>query len=155
MNSSDRQNPRRLIRAIEVAGAYIEKKEGLFFDTLFVGLKLTPDERDRRISLRVDARVKAGVLEEINNLLEMGVKWDNQSMSSLGYKQLGKYYDKTQSLSEAVDTWKKAEMKYAKRQMTWFKKDKRINWFDISKKDYVEKIEIMVRKWHNKHNIEN
>ena len=99
MNYSDKRNPRRLIRAIEIAqwqltNTYEDGKGTKLIaecSLLFVGLKAGKKELEILINDRVDKRMKAGMIEEINRLLRSGVKWIDQSMNALGYKQLEGY----------------------------------------------------------------
>src|SRR3990170_4785758 len=134
LNVSDRKNPRRLVRAIEVAldrsrvkgqGSII--KEGT--DTLFIGLTLNKEKLEERIKKRIKKRLAQGLLEEIKELLNSGVDWDNQSMQALGYKEWKPLFLGKVGRQEVVEEWTTDEKKYAKRQHTWFKRDKRINWF--------------------------
>ncbi|OGC52085.1 tRNA (adenosine(37)-N6)-dimethylallyltransferase MiaA [candidate division WWE3 bacterium RBG_16_37_10] len=152
LNTSDRKNPRRLIRAIEVV-SYGEKgrrslKKDSKFDTLFIGLTLPKHIRNDNINKRVHKRLHQGIIAEIKKLLNSGVKWSDQSMCSIGYKELRGYFESKLTLEEVVKKWKDAEHNYAKRQITWFKRDQRINWFDVSKKDYLRNMENMVEKWY-------
>jgi tRNA dimethylallyltransferase len=96
----------------------------------------------------VDQRIAAGVEKEIKNLLKKGVSWGDQSMTSLGYRQWKGYFAGEKEKAAVVSGWKTEEKKYAKRQMTWFKRDKRINWFDITNPQWSEKVEILVKKWY-------
>jgi tRNA dimethylallyltransferase len=158
LNASDRKNPRRLIRAIEVAlnrprvGSSGSK---LTEDTLFIGLYAPKELSDKIIDLRVEARVSSGIEKEIKTLLLEGVKWGSQAMHSLGYKQWEGYFKSPNKVSRmgAIQNWKLEERAYAKRQMTWFKKDKRIKWFDISKDDYKKNIEKLVKIWYSNGNV--
>jgi tRNA dimethylallyltransferase len=154
MNSSDKKNPRRLVRAIEVAmwtldnsdKSLSQHKENL--DALFIGLTTSPEFLEERINKRVDERIDKGFEEEVKKLIDSGVDWDDQSMMSLGYRQwrdfAGGAVDKEAALSE----WKKEERKYAKRQMVWWKRDGRIKWFDIKEPEYQKKVEKLVKKWY-------
>lgn len=156
MNSSDKRNPRRLIRAIEVAiaGLDVGKKARrnmvgkLAADTLFVGLTAPKGYLDKRIAQRVEKRIYQGVEREIENLLKRNVSWDMQSMYSLGYRQFRGYFEEGESIDEIVRIWTKEEQKYAKRQMVWFKKDKRVNWFDITDTNWLKKVEELVKNWY-------
>lgn len=71
------------------------------------------------------------------------------SMSSMGYRQWKDYFDGKKTQSEVVEDWETEEKKYVKRQMVWFKKDKRIQWFDITKSGYPENVEKSVEKWYS------
>jgi len=150
LNSSDSKNPRRLIRAIEVglAGPKLEnsKFEG---ESLFIGLTTSKEILDKRIDERVDARVQKGIEREIKTLIKSGVKWGSRAMDSLGYKEWRQYFENPKvSRKDVIEAWKIEEHKYAKRQMTWFKKDKRINWFDISLAKWQKNVEKLVEKWY-------
>ena len=157
LNQSDKANPRRLIRGIEIASWSMEKTHKPLKilapkkarSVLFIGLTAPKDILAARIDKRVAQRVKQGLELEIKKLLMLGVKWQHQSMSSLGYRQWRDYFLGTRTRKEAIDSWRNEEKRYAKRQLTWFKKDKRICWFDISKEDYVKNVEEMVKKWYN------
>jgi tRNA dimethylallyltransferase len=158
LNVSDRKNPRRLIRALEVATWMIDHSNKIYklstdyrlpSTVLFVGLTATKDVLNDRINKRVDERVKKGAKREVENLIKNGLNWDNQSMMSMGYREWRDYFEGEVDEETVIEEWKKDERKYAKRQMTWFKKDKRIVWFDVSESDYVKKVEILVKKWFN------
>lgn len=154
MNASDKRNPRRLIRAIEVAqysldhkalagNAPIEEK-----DILFIGLNAPKQYLDKKIKTRVFQRVKDGVKEEIGRLLQKHVPWDAQAMTAMGYGVWRDYFEGDVPESIILDTWAREEVKYVKRQMVWFKKDKRINWFDVTFKEYPKNVEKLAEKWY-------
>ena len=156
MNASDKKNPRRLIRAIEVATWKIgnvkreqkieKKKVGL--NVFVIGLTAPEKFIDKKIELRVDQRIEAGIKEEIRHLLRNHVNWNMPSMSSMGYRQWQGYFENKKTEEEVIDEWKMEEKKYVKRQMVWFKKDKRIRWFDITSPSYLENVEKSVEKWY-------
>ena len=154
MNSSDKKNPRRLIRAIEVAMWNIDnfKKPGSrvtkTFDTLFIGLTAKPEFLENKINIRVEERIKRGFGDEVKKLIDSGVDWNDQSMMSLGYRQWRDYYEGAIDRDTVTGEWKKEERKYARRQMIWWKKDPRINWFDIQLPEYQKKVEKLVEKWY-------
>jgi len=155
MNLSDKKNPRRLIRAIEVAQNNVRgktRKKGelsLNADVLQIGLRVSKIRLDKAIKLRVRKRVEEGVEDEIRKLLQMGIDWKMQSMNTLGYKQWRNYLVGKVPREGVIEKWARDEVGYAKRQITWFKKDMRIKWFDISKKEWVKEVESEVKKWHN------
>lgn len=156
LNSSDRKNPRRLMRAIEIAQYHLTKKQipvrhtlNKEFEVLFIGLTAPRAFLDKNIEARVDQRIKLGVKDEVRKLLRSGVTWEDQSMVALGYGQWRDYFEGAVDEEHVVSEWKREEMKYAKRQMTWFKKDSRIKWFDITEPGYPENVEKSVEKWHN------
>lgn len=158
MNISDRHNPRRLVRAIEVAeynirsrGKKKDKKENL--DTLFIGLSSPRQYLFKLIDERVKARLKAGLEEEIKKFILKKVSWYTQAMSALGYSQWRNFFERKASRGETINLWNKEEKSYAKRQITWFKRDKRIVWFDITKPGWQKSVEKLVKRWYSsKHN---
>lgn len=155
LNYSDKKNPRRLIRAVEVAQYLVDHpqpgpKSGMLknFDVLMLGLTAPKQVLEERVNLRVDSRIKKGFSDEVVELIKRGVEWSDQSMISLGYRQWRDYLEGGVDLETVISEWKKEERSYVKRQMVWWKKDKRINWFDISEGEYVKKVEYMVQKWY-------
>ena len=162
MNSSDKKNPRRLIRAIEVATWKISnmgkdrdiEKRKVNLNVLEVGLTASAKVIEKRINLRVKNRLKEGIKEEIEHLLKSHVGWDVQSMSSIGYGQWKDYFEGRKPEEEVVKEWEEEEKKYTGRQMVWFKKDKKIVWFDISDPDYPENVDKLIGKWHNNLNVQ-
>ncbi len=157
MNASDKRNPRRLIRAIEVAMWKINnikkekemeaKKKDL--EVLMIGLTAPEKFISRRVEKRVARRVKAGIKKEVQILLKKHVTWKMPSMSSMGYRQWKDYFDNKKTEAEVVKVWEGEEKKYVRRQMVWFKKDKRIHWFDITAPGYPENVEKSVEKWYS------
>lgn len=157
MNYSDKRNPRRLIRAIEIAQWQLKKGRRKIFKksipkeeipTLMIGLRTKKKFLYKKIEQRVEARVRAGIEEEIRALLKSGVSWKHQSMDSLGYKQWKDFFEGKKKKEQIIKKWEKEECKYTKRQMTWFKRDRRINWFDINKKGWKGDIEKLAKKWY-------
>ncbi len=155
MNSSDKKNPRRLVRAIEVSmwnstqkSNSVAKRKKMNTETLFIGLVAPLNVISKKIYLRIEKRISEGLEKEISKLLSEGITWDDQSMATLGYRQWKEYLVGGKTKKEVVQQWFTDEKNYAKRQLTWFKKDKRINWFDITSENYYEKIEKLVRNWY-------
>lgn len=142
MNLSDRNNPRRLIRAIEVARKSEVKKEKVEFkkdyEVVKVGLKLSRERIYEKIEKRVDERVKMGAFEEARGLVKKGLGWEMASMTGIGYRQIKEYLEGEKSKEEVLREWKAAEKRYFRQQMGWFKKDKEIVWFDLEKKSWRE-----------------
>ena len=156
LNSSDKKNPRRLIRAIEIAQYCLDRPSlvthpvvNVPMDTLFVGLTADQSVLDSRINTRVDDRIKMGFDREVKNLIESGVDWTNQSMMSLGYRQWRDYLEGAVDIETVTEEWKKEERKYSKRQLVWWKPDVRLNWFNIKDSEYRKKMENMIEKWYN------
>ena len=153
MNRSDKLNPRRLIRGIEVVTWGLERKTPRLFKKpkyklLVIGLQASLGSLSNKIEKRVDKRIKDGVEAEIKKLISSGISWDSQSMTSLGYRQWRDYFEKKVTKEEVINNWKKEELRYAKRQLAWFKKDVRINWFDSQDGNLYKKVEELVKKWY-------
>jgi tRNA dimethylallyltransferase len=154
MNSSDKKNPRRLIRAIEIAMWILDNSKKSLpqiknnFDTLFVGLTAPSEFLEERINKHVDERINKGFEEEVKKLIDLGIDWNDQSMMSLGYRQWRDFVEGAVAREDAVAEWKKEERKYAKRQIVWWKHDSRINWFDIVEPEYQKKVEKLVKRWY-------
>jgi len=129
----------RIIRAIEVCrltkkplSEYHEKHsfKDSPFDTFKIGLYIDRQDIYSRIEKRVDRMVAIGLVAEVKCLLDMGYTRDLNSMQGLGYKQIAGYLLGEFSLDEATLQVKQGTKKYAKRQMTWFRADPEINWYE-------------------------
>ena len=108
-----------------------------------------------RIDERVGKRVKQGIVDEIKGLVEKGYSWDLPSMNTFGYKEWKNYFNMSRvtchvSQKDVIQRWKYDEHAYARRQMTWFRKQEGIRWFDVAKPLYKEKVETIVRQWYTK-----
>jgi tRNA dimethylallyltransferase len=127
LNHSDRFNPRRLIRAIEVAQNFSGKAlRTEAYDCLWIGLTLPKKILDQRIAGRVRVRVRAGAIKEWQNL-KAQYSLTLPSMSGIGYRQL-----------PDIEAWIRAEQRYARRQLTYFKTNKKINWNPVDVAKLVE-----------------
>jgi len=161
LNLSDKMNPRRLIRAVEIAvwnvenetqKKVVELRENILdkdVDVLMVGITTNNIKLLQNIENRVEKRMNEGFIDEVEMLLKMGVSWKMQSMNSLGYKESESFFKNGQTYEDFINTWVSNEMKYIKRQNTWFKKDKRINWFDTDKPDFLKNVVNLVDKWYS------
>lgn len=150
LNASDSKNPRRLIRALEVIkNPPLETADHPSYTVLEIGLTAPLTTLVTRMEKNIDGRLE-NTIAEINNHLANGGNWSDKGMQSLGIRQLKEMYQKHISKEAAVMLWKTEERKYIKRQLTWFKKDKRIVWFDITENDFIQKVEQLVETWDNK-----
>jgi tRNA dimethylallyltransferase len=139
------QNPARMLRAlsfIRTTGTSIvqyrtAQKKTRPFDIVKVGLELPREELYSRINKRVDDMMAHGLMAEVENLIPYR---DNKNLQTVGYTELFEYLEGRCSFDEAVDKIKQHTRNYAKRQMTWFKKDKEMIWFNADDKDLVNKI---------------
>lgn len=146
-----KDNPRRVIRALEVILTTGKKFSDLrqkgkpLYNALQVGLKIPRQELYKKIDERVDQQIKDGLVEETKRLLKkicysnvlknIGITniWDLSSTTSLGYRQIGMYLRGEALLEEVARILKRDTRRYARRQVTWFKRDKRIKWLSANK----------------------
>lgn len=143
-------NRKRVIRALEYyrdTGEQISKhneqqrqNESPYQFAYFV-LNRDRSELYRRIDRRVDLMMEQGLLEEVRRLKERGCTSDMVSMKGLGYKELLDYMDGTYSLEEAVRIIKRDTRHFAKRQITWFKREKDVHWIDLDYKTQEQALE--------------
>lgn len=159
MNDSDRHNPRRLIRRIEILRAHGEmpqadQKGDIYAsdDALWIGLTAGNASLFDRIDRRVDRRISEGAIGEITSLYA-SFPSDLPSMSAIGYAQFvdkESHNELSERYSNAIQSWKFAEHGYARRQKTWLKKQSRIRWFDVDDLDFKEQVEAVVWRWYTK-----
>ena len=134
----DKCNHIRLIRALEVCRATgktfssfrKQDKAQRKFEIVKIGIRRKRENLLERIYKRVDLMMEQGLLAEVEGLLPLR---DYPALNSVGYKELFEYLDGKTTLSQAVENIKINTRRYAKRQMTWFCKDKEIQWFDAEK----------------------
>lgn len=133
----------RIIRALEVlqlTGIPLSRyqKEHAFserrYDSLQIGIQIERAELYRRIDKRVDRMLSDGLLEEVSGLLAAGFERELKSMRSIGYKESAAYLQGELSLEETATLIKRDTRHYAKRQLTWFKADPDILWFEYPEK---------------------
>jgi tRNA dimethylallyltransferase len=154
MNESDKQNPRRLGRAIEVAD-FIQKNlsfqpfTSLEADVLQVGLTAPLDYIDQKIEKRVASRLENSMVEEVRALQLHTLDTHLPSVHTLGYEQITEYIAGRESLGKAKENWITAEKQYARRQLTWFKKQSDIQWFDTSNEASSAAVVGLVAAWYS------
>lgn len=131
----DQQNPHRLIRALEVkigtgnslSSFFTREKSNHNFNILKIGLELPRDLLYERIDRRMDQMLEQGLFEEAKSLMDFR---GHQALQTVGYKEIFDYFDGQYDREEAIRLLKRNSRRYAKRQLTWFKKDKEFVWFD-------------------------
>lgn len=129
---------KRVVRAFELLAqgeSYAEQRERLqrlpqAVDAVFIGLAVEPSLLNERIEARVDAMVAAGLVEEVEGLLDRGLRDGITAPQAIGYKEIVAALDGELTMDEALGAIKQATRRYAKRQRTWFRKDPRIRWLD-------------------------
>ncbi|MEO1053531.1 MAG: tRNA (adenosine(37)-N6)-dimethylallyltransferase MiaA [Bacteroidota bacterium] len=138
----DRNNPQRIIRALEVClstghpySTYrVKRKVERPFQTLKIGLELPRSELYTRIDDRMDDMIKNGLFEEAKLLYPHRAL---NSLQTVGYTEIFDFMDGNYDRDEAVRLLKRNSRRYAKRQMTWFKKDPEMNWFNPDQYDEI------------------
>ena len=138
----DRQNYRRVIHALEIChqtgktytSFRTQKKKKRPFRIVKIGLNREREELYQRINQRVDQMMQDGLLEEVKELVS---KRDKNALNTVGYKELFDYLDGRWSLDEAVERIKGNTRRYARKQLTWYKRDTAMSWFHP---DHIEEI---------------
>lgn len=133
----DQQNPHRLIRALEVklhTGQSIQnfrgiKKKEHSFRIVKIGLELEREVLYQRIDSRMDAMIEQGLFEEAKNLFS---KRELNALQTVGYQEIFDFMEGKYDKEEAIRLLKRNSRRYAKRQLTWFKRDGEITWLDAS-----------------------
>jgi len=144
----DLKNPRRVLRALEVSTftgkPFTQQKVSAkaVIDPFMIAIKRERDELRARLNEAVESYIEAGWLDEIRKVRDMGIPWDAPAMTSIGYRELGAYIRGECTIDEAVRKTKEATWQYAKRQLTWFKRDQRIHW--VKDEDEAEEL---VKAW--------
>ena len=138
----DKQNPRRVVHGLEIClmtgKTYTsfrkrEKKQRPF-RIIKIGLNRDREELYNRINLRVDQMMDEGLLDEARNLYPMR---HMNALNTVGYKEMFAYLDGKWTLEEAVERIKGNTRRYARKQLTWYKKDEQIRWFHPKEKDNI------------------
>ena len=146
----DKKNPHRLIRALEIARFSGEKKEGeCEYDALIFALNLERQKLYERINRRVDIMLENGLVEEARALLKAGVSENAQAMHAIGYKEVVQYLKGEVSFERMKELIKQHSRNYAKRQLTFLRGMKNVNFVDIEEKNYQKKMENMIERWKN------
>jgi len=138
----DRQNPRRVIRAVEVirltGRPFSTQRAGWAPATrntqhapLAFGLSRDPDNLRRRIDARVDQMFARGLVEETRQLLERGLAQNQTAMQAIGYRQVVEHLRSERSLLETIERVKVRTRQFAKRQMTWFRGQMQLTWLPV------------------------
>ena len=129
-------NVKRVIRALEIikttgltkSEADRQAKKEPVYDAEIYGMQRERERLYERINLRVDRRMERDLLAEVDGLLRRGIPKTATSMQAIGYKELAAYRRGEMTLEEAVETVKRESRRYAKRQMTWFRRNPDIQW---------------------------
>lgn len=141
-NRIHKNNTKRVIRALEVCLS--GKKMSNFssdlklndnYEPIIIVLNRDREDLYKRINKRVDIMIESGLVDEVKNLLSRGYTKDMISMQGIGYKEIIKYLQKEYTFDEAVEIIKRDSRRYAKRQLTWFRRYKNAIWFNLDEYD--------------------
>ena len=138
----DQKNPQRLMRALEIwrgtgkkfSSFRMKSKKDRPFNVIKIGLERDREELYARIDLRMDQMIAAGLFEEAESLFD---KRELNALQTVGYSEIFGYLEGKYDKEEAIRLLKRNSRRYAKRQMTWFKKDESILWFSPDRKDDI------------------
>ena len=133
----DLKNPKRIQRAVEIclstgkpySSFLTDKNKKRDFKVLKIGLNKEREELYEKINTRVENMIKSGLVEEARELYQYR---NLNSLNTVGYKELFDHFDGKINLTESIELIKRNTRRYAKRQLTWFQKDKNIHWFEPS-----------------------
>lgn len=153
------QNWKRIIRALEVF--YTTQKPIWQFNSenkkreyhfIQYGLRWNRDMLYQRINLRVDKMIEEGLVEETKKILELGYDKNLNSLNTVGYKEVMKLLNQELSLEKTIYLIKRNTRRFAKKQITWFNKDKRILWVDAEKKSAEELADLILKDFYERKN---
>lgn len=144
----------RVIRALEVyqlSGKPISSQEKNNVESVFspvlIGLTAPREKLYHRIETRVDAMIEEGLVDEVQRLMKEGLTLEHQAMQGIGYRQIAKYVLGEYSLAEAIALIKRDTRRFAKRQMTWFRRMENIQWFNWGEDKSEEELNREVCDW--------
>jgi len=140
----DNNNPRRLIRAIEIAKALgkvpILEVQPPKYKVLKIGLNLPAQKLKERISIRLFARIREGMINEAKEIHKQGLSWKRMEALGLEYRYQARFLQGQITKAEMIAQLENEIWHYAKRQMTWFKRDKNIKWFSPKQVENIFKL---------------
>ncbi len=148
------ENGRRSVRALEIvtltgepfAAALPEVPED-WQPVLEIGVNGDREDLKRRLQARVQLMWHQGILDEVRALDPLGIRVGKTSSAAIGYAQALKQIDGLMTEAEAIADTVRLTQKYARRQMSWFRRDQRIKWLDYQDADYVSKALVLVDQW--------
>ena len=153
LESLDKKNPQRLMRALEIeiqnpkqasAGLNVES---LFYDPCLIILDRNREELYERINQRVDGMVQEGLFDEVKALIDLGLNNKNQAMKAIGYKEIYQYFLGHTSYEETIDLIKRNSRRYAKRQLTWFRRYENGFWLNLSNLSQGDALDQIISHW--------
>lgn len=157
LNQSDRKNPRRLLRSIEIHNMYGYRTRDTVcdlgfknYDVLRIGLTAPRSVLYQKIDSRVLVWIKAGIVKEVKDLVNRGISLEKFKGFGLNYYVVARYVAGRISEDQLITQLQIKTRQYAKRQMTWFRKyENYAQWFDITDPNWAKKIEKLVQNWYD------
>ena len=144
ISRNDRQRILRCLEVYKITGIPFsqwirQESRSADFQPLMIGLQVERDQLYKRINERVDEMIELGLLDEVRGLQKMGYTAELNALNTVGYKEVFSYFADKLSFDEMTELIKRNTRRYAKRQMTWFRKEPGIKWYDCAgKKDLKE-----------------
>lgn len=151
-------NAKRVIRALEVfevtgkpfSDQYNFRKTNDNYNPIYYCLTMDRSVLYDRINHRIDLMLEEGLVKEVQNLIDMGIDIKAQSMQGLGYKEIVSYLNEEITLEEAIYLLKRDTRHFAKRQLTWFRREPLVEWIDKDKFENEEQILNYCTEYYNK-----
>lgn len=148
------QNWKRVMRALEVFELtgkpiwyhHLEQQKINYFDFKQYGLLWDREQLYKNIELRVDEMIENGLVKEVNDILNSGYSKNLNALNTVGYKEIIQYLEGEISLDKAIELIKRNTRHYAKRQMTWFNSDKRIQWKKINNQQDLDYLANQIKR---------
>jgi tRNA dimethylallyltransferase len=151
----DINNPKRLLKALEIynmtgrsySSFFTNQKKERNFEVIYIGLNMQRNMLYNNINNRVDHMVSQGLVDEAKKLLPLR---NLNALNTVGYKEMFDYFEGKTTLNEAIDLIKRHTRQYARRQLTWFRKNKQMQWFEPHQKEDIINYIIEFQKGKNK-----
>ena len=146
IHPNDTQRILRALEVHEITGRPLSsfqkesKGEPPAFDPIFIGLTLSRPNLYERIDRRVDTMMEKGLVDEVRKIAAMGYDRKLNSLQTVGYREVFSYLEGEIDRDEAVRLIKRNSRRYAKRQLTWFRRDQRVRWFDVKEGEGFDSI---------------
>jgi tRNA dimethylallyltransferase len=152
------QDKQRILRGLEVyystgipmSNLQLQAPSPANFKAILIGLTADREFLYEKINNRVDEMISDGLVDEVKKLQQNGFNIENNALNTVGYKEVFDYLDGKIDHDMMIETIKKNSRRYAKRQMTWFKRDDRIIWFKIDKNTQTENLTMRILTHINK-----
>ena len=145
-------DPQRITRALEVylssgiplSQWHKQEADKADFTPVMYGLIMERTALYEKIETRVDKMLQDGLVDEVKNLIDMGYSKDLNALNTVGYKEVIQYLEGACDYDEMAKLIKQHSRNYAKRQLTWFRKEKRIHWYNLDEKTFAEIVEEII-----------